>query len=75
MYGKNLRFRKTLTVRNSPFPAGNYMFKVNNRNTGTSLEKYSKLTIKTTERRPISRLVLLFLFANFELVSVGWGRV
>ena len=32
-------------------PAGNYMFKVNKRNTRTRCEIYSKLTIKTPERR------------------------
>ena len=32
-------------------PAGNYMFKVNNRNTRTWCEICSKLTIKTPERR------------------------
>ena len=33
------------------FPAGNYIFKVNNRNTRARCEICSKLTIKTTERR------------------------
>ena len=33
------------------YPAGNYMFKVNNRNTRTRCEICSKLTIKTPERR------------------------
>ena len=32
-------------------PAGNYMFKANNRNTRTRCEICSKLTIKTPERR------------------------
>ena len=32
-------------------PANIYMFKVNNGNTGKSCEIYSKLTIKTPERR------------------------
>ena len=32
-------------------PTGNYMFKVNNRNTRTRCEICSKLTIKTPERR------------------------
>ena len=32
-------------------PAGNYMFKVNNRNSRTRCEICSKLTIKTPERR------------------------
>ena len=33
------------------YPAGNCMFKVNNRNTRTRCEICSKLTIKTPERR------------------------
>ena len=33
------------------YPAGNYMFKVNNRNTRTRCEICSKLTIKTPKRR------------------------
>ena len=33
------------------YPASNYMFKVNNRNTRTRCEICSKLTIKTPERR------------------------
>ena len=33
------------------YPAGNYMFKVNNRNTKTRCEICSKFTIKTPERR------------------------
>ena len=33
------------------YAAVNYMFKVNNRNTRTKCEIYSKLTIKTPERR------------------------
>ena len=32
-------------------PAGNYMFKINNKNTRTRCEICSKLTIKTPERR------------------------
>ena len=32
-------------------PAGNYMFKVNKRNTRTRYKIYSKLTIKATEQR------------------------
>ena len=32
-------------------PAGNYMFKVNNRNNRTKCEICSKLTIKTPQRR------------------------
>ena len=33
------------------FPAGNYMFKVNNRNDRTRCDIFSKLTIKIPERR------------------------
>ena len=33
------------------FPADNYIFKVNKRNTRTRCEIYSKLEIKTPERR------------------------
>ena len=33
------------------YPAGNYMFKLNNRDTRTRCEICSKLTIKTPERR------------------------
>ena len=33
------------------YPAGNYMFKVNNKNTSARCEVCSKLTIKTPERR------------------------
>ena len=65
------------------FPAGNYMSKVNNKNTRTRCGRCSKLTIKTPERRQwhrsgvfvinleyISRLVLVFLF-NFVRVNAG----
>ena len=60
-------------------PAGNYMFKVNNRNSRTRCETCSKLTIKTPERRHchrsdvfivnfehISYLVLVFLLLNLS---------
>ena len=40
-----------LIKRQNNNPAGNYMFKVNNRNTRTRCEICSKLTIKTPERR------------------------
>ena len=59
--------------------AGNYMFKVNNRNNRTRCEICSKLTIKTPERRhwrrsdvfivnseQISHLVLVFLLITFS---------
>ena len=61
-------------------PAGNYMFKVNIRNTRTRCEIYLKLTIKTPERRHwrlcgvliinfehiISCLVLVFLLLTLS---------
>ena len=65
-------------------PAGNYMFKVNNRNTRTRSETCSKLTIKTLDRRQwccsgvfivkfkhISNLNLVYSIVNFEQVNVG----
>ena len=45
------------------FPVGNYMFKVNNRNTRTRCGICSKLTIKTPERRQ-NVLVSLALTLN-----------
>ena len=41
------------------FPAGNYMFKVNNRNTRTRCEICSKLTIKIPERRRVVTCIFL----------------
>ena len=38
-------------LQTNDIPAGNYIFKVNNRNTRTRCEICSKLTIKTPERR------------------------
>ena len=43
------------------------MFKVNNRNTTTRCEIYSKLTAKTPERRHSSVSIV-----NFEQVNDGW---
>ena len=67
-----------------PNPAGNYMFKVNNKNTRTRCEICSKLAIKKPERRQwhrsavfivnsehISLLVLVFLW----LTLVGKYRL
>ena len=72
------------TLWKTPFPAGIYLLKVNNRNTGTRCEICSKLTIKILERRQrrrpgifivnfehISHLVLVFLLLTFA----GWVRV
>ena len=48
-------------------PTGNYLFKVNNSNTRTKCEIYSKLTIKTPKRPHwcYSRIFIV----NFELIS------
>ena len=61
------------------YPAGNCMFKVNNRHTRTRSEICSKLTIKTPQRRQwrrsgvfivnyehISHLVLVFLLLTLS---------
>ena len=48
-------------------PAGNYMFKVNNRNTGTRCEICSKLTIKIPERCRWRRSSVFAV--NFEHIS------
>ena len=44
-------FYQVSKLYESSYPAVNYMFKVNNRNTRTRCEICSKLTIKTPERR------------------------
>ena len=48
-------------------PAGNYMLKVNNRNTKTRCEISSRLTIKIPERRQWCRFVMFIV--NFEHIS------
>ena len=53
--------------KNSQLPAGNYLFKVNNRNTRTSCEICSKLTIKIPERR--HRRPSEIFIVNFEHIS------
>ena len=50
-------------------PAGNYMFKVNNRSTRARSEICSKLTIKTPEHFTLCSSVSI---ANFEQVNTGW---
>ena len=72
---------KLLRLSRYYYPAGNYMFKVNNRNTRTRCDICSKLTIKTPEWRQnvfivnfehTSHLVLVFLLLTFEQVNAGW---
>ena len=60
IYGKNETIAKA---------AGNYMFKVNNRNTTTRCETCSKLTIKTLERC-VSLLLTLNIFYTLPSVSI-----
>ena len=73
------------TVFRSIHPAGNYMFKVNNRNTRTRCEICSKLAIKKPERRHWLRSSVFIVnsehftpcsnvsIVNFEQVNVGWA--
>ena len=52
---------------NLVYSAGNYLFKVNNRNTRIRCEICSKLTIKTPERRIWHRSSAFIV--NFEHIS------
>ena len=56
-----------ILIRYVPIPAGNYMFKVNYRNTRTRCEICSRLIIKTPERRQWRRSGVLIV--NFEHIS------
>ena len=56
-----------VVVTTTAVPAGNYMFKVNNRNTRTRCEICSELTIKAPEDvKLISNLVLVFLLSTLS---------
>ena len=57
----------------SHFPAGNYLLKVNNRNTRTRFEIYSKLTIKTPERREWRHSGVFIV--NFEYIFTSCSSV
>ena len=62
----NIRQKKYLRI----YPAGNYMFKVNNRDTRTRCEIFSKLTIKIPEQRQWQLWVgkfLLFIIRSYGL--------
>ena len=62
------RMKKTQSInKNKVYPAGIYMFKVNNRSTRTRCDICSKLTIKTPERRQWRRSGLFIV--NFEHIS------
>ena len=49
-------------------PVGNYLFKVENRNTRTRSEICSKLTIKISERRSSESIAI------FEQVNADWAK-
>ena len=71
---KTLKFVVGTNLSNVKF-AGNYLLKVSNRSTRTRCEIYSKLTVKTLERRRISivnfehisHLVLVFLLLTWNM--------
>ena len=76
-FNKNNRFMckmlgrmcSKLTIK----PAGIYLLKVNNKNTRTRCDIYSKLTIKTPERRQWLRSGVLIV--NFAHVIAGWEDI
>ena len=76
---EDYRVRIAFRVIRITYPAGNCMFKVNNKNTRTRYEICSELTIKTPERRQcrcsgvvivnfehISHLILVFLLLTLR---------
>ena len=60
------------TYLESLFPASIYPLKVNNRNTRTRCETFSKLTIKTPERRQLYTPYSCVSIVNFEQVNADW---
>ena len=69
------------------YPAGNYMFKVNNRNTTTKVQNMFKVINKDTKTTPlalfgvfivnfehISHLCSSFSTTNFEQVNADWDQ-
>ena len=58
---------KSCHFQKHTYPAGNYRLKVNNRNTRTRREIYSKLTIKSPERQYWRRFGVFIV--NFEYIS------
>ena len=57
------------------YPAGNYMFKVDNRNTRTRCEICSKLTMKIPERRQWRFTPCSSISINFKQVNANWVRL
>ena len=64
---KSMRLLLLLPGKIRVSPAGNYMFKVNNRNTRTRYEICSKLSIKISERHQWRRSGIFIV--NFEHIS------
>ena len=64
VFSKNCNRILETTEINGNIPANIYLFKVNNRNTKKRCEFYSKLTIKTPERRQWCRSAVYIV--NFE---------
>ena len=65
LWAENVKRLKVNTSFHSYNPAGNYMFKVNNRNTRIRCKLCSKLKIKTPERHQVSLLLTLNKFQTF----------
>ena len=71
-----LIFMNTCKDKQTAFPAGNYMFKVSNRNNRTRWEICQKLTIKTAERETLNASLwclycyLRTYFTPFSSVSI-----
>ena len=65
-------FRRIILIskyfKKGPFPVDIYLFKVNNRNSRTRCEIYTKLTIKTTYFTPCSSVSIV----DFEQVNADW---
>ena len=63
-------WEERVVQQRNPNPAGNYMFKVNNRNSRTRCEICSKLTKKIAERRQAVNCQAV----NSEKVNAGWEK-
>ena len=50
IFGLSKGIRVLFQTQSSIYPVGNYMFKVNSRNSKTNCEIYSELTINTSEQ-------------------------
>ena len=61
--------RRIVNVNAQKYLPGIYLLKVNNRNTRTRCEVFSKLTIKTTERRQCQWRRSGVFIVNFEHIS------